>query len=875
MKRAIRLSVPVMGALVAGCTSLPFGQVAKYDSTPHEAVGTITLSDAKVYSRETLINERSKEVARLQKLIDDVDKVEFKPDIVRETELITAFAASLGLRSDPAAGLTARRAKETADVQQEISTLQLQLQLEQLRRDAELLRSKLPDQTEPLNKDLGKVTADKPAAAASGVTAPSVEFLLGKIDATLGVLRERFNAETKPIAQTTVSSNPFDTFRDRQAYLDMVRSARNASALDELHDLGNAALMRINLQAAVIPDPNFPKSLGAVEVVVSKESFSNEAKAVFLREWLDHINLDGSARTEKLFKDGSDAKRLYRAGRVVLLNVAGYEYALPRSAAPGQADALLANLDSAQWSKNPEQLDSRDLISARKSGQSDPTGLASKTAIFTALCDGKDTGLSNKQKSQQLQLREDAYLAEVRVKTFEVASWLDRWEAARGQSAYALDAAKGREDATDFLKNLSASFADIPACSAYASRIATLTSAVSWGQLADQLDKASATGKARVYEVGPREQVQQMSTVARSASSLMLAAAVAANSPTSGTAAEAALAYSRQAMGRATTLERIPSVVGYSVGGQQTFGWVFGPRAWLDPKGKIDVEQALKPYDLSVDLSVPIWWPSLKLSVTTVWGPTPHGLAYGGLGSSGRGTRQLDIPMVRRAPDYDWFTYTIIGVPSRAPAIDPTVAGGPINACSPTTLLLKGRNLWRTDKVIVLGQLLDSAAVTIAPDMDGVIVNVPPIQPLAAPAKRDAFLHIITPFGRDKVAVEYQKDPSGDGCKQPKKDDPAPDPSKPAIASLLPKPLYFTAPSDFTITVNGTALDKITKVTLHNQPGEIDGKRSADSFKVAFSAARTSGIPPGKNIELVFYTTDEKGKDVKVGESVAVKIAKK
>lgn len=869
MKRVLSLAAPALGALVAGCNSLPFGQVAKYDATPHAAVGTITLSDAKVYSRETLINERTKEVARLQKLIDGVDQQEFKPDIVRETELITAFAASLGLRSDPAAGLTARRAKETADVQQEISTLQLQLQLEQLRKDAELLRSKLPEQTEPLNKDMGKLAADKPAAAASVVTAPSVEYLLGKIDATLLSLKDRFNAETKPIAQTTVSSNPFDTFRDRQAYLDMVRSARNASALDELHDLGNAALMRINLQAAVIPDPNYPKSLGAVEVVVSEETFNNDAKSAFLREWMDHINKDGPARTAQLFNDSSDAKRLNRAGKVVFLAVGGYEYALPRSAPAGQPDALLANLQAASWSTNPDQRASRGLMSAHQ------VAGGTKAPTFAALCDTtKVSSLPAREQAQQLQLQDDAYQAEVRVRTFEIATWLDQRQTARGQGPYALDAAKGHDDATDFLKSLNAILTGIPECAGYSSRLTKLTSAFAWGQLFDQLDKASTKGKARVYEVGPREQVQQMSTVARSASSLMLAATVAANSPSSGTAAEAALAYSRQAMGRATTLERIPSVVGYSVGGQQTFGWVFGPRAWLDPKGRIDVEQALKPYDLSVDLSVPTWWPSLKLKVTTVWGPSPQDLAYGSLASSGRGTRQLEIPMVRRAPDYDWFTYTIIGVPSRAPKIDSIVGGGPINACSPTTLLIGGRNLWRTDKVMVLGQLLDANAVTIAPDMDGIIVNVPAVQPIAAPAALDPFLHIVTPFGRDRLAVDYQKDPSGEGCK-PKKAEAAADPTKPAIAGVLPKPLYFVVPSDFTITATGTALDKITQVTLHNQRGDFVEPRTATSLQVSFTTARTGGIPPGKNIELMFYTKDKDGKDVKVGDPIPVRITKK
>lgn len=229
--------------------------------------------------------------------------------------------------------------------------------------------------------------------------------------------------------------------------------------------------------------------------------------------------------------------------------------------------------------------------------------------------------------------------------------------------------------------------------------------------------------------------------------------------------------------------------------------------------------------------------------------------------------------MVRRAPDYDWFTYSIIGAPSRAPKIDSDVAGLPINACTASTLLIKGRNIWRADKVLVLGQLLQGSAITIAPDMDGIIVNVPPIQPLAGPVGFDPVLHVITPFGRDKVDVKYQKDPSGDGCK-PKKAEPAVDPSKPAISGILPKPLHFSVPADFTISVEGTALEKITEVTLHGNPGALFDV-SATSLKVKFTTSTTSGIPASKSIQLMFFTKDKEGKKVQVGETALVKTTRK
>jgi len=74
------------------------------------------------------------------------------------------------------------------------------------------------------------------------------------IDELLANLKTRLDAEGKPIAVTGVATNTFDDFRDRTAYREMLKSARNAAKLDELHDGGDAQLIRLNFQATVVPD---------------------------------------------------------------------------------------------------------------------------------------------------------------------------------------------------------------------------------------------------------------------------------------------------------------------------------------------------------------------------------------------------------------------------------------------------------------------------------------------------------------------------------------------------------------------------------------------------------------------------------------------
>src|SRR4051812_37964956 len=99
MKRRIVMAVLLSGAGLSGCAT-PFAQDSGMDWTPRYGAGTITLSDPKMYRREALINERNEEVAWLDHQLDISKTMEFKPEVVRELETISAFSAALGLSFD-------------------------------------------------------------------------------------------------------------------------------------------------------------------------------------------------------------------------------------------------------------------------------------------------------------------------------------------------------------------------------------------------------------------------------------------------------------------------------------------------------------------------------------------------------------------------------------------------------------------------------------------------------------------------------------------------------------------------------------------------------------------------------------------------------
>ncbi|WP_165671604.1 hypothetical protein [Metapseudomonas otitidis] len=844
MRRTLMFSALVIAMSAhSGCTL--FGKPAKYDPDVVSAVGTITVSDPKLYSREALINERAREVARIQKLIENVGAVEFKPDVIREIEQISAFSAALGLKFDPAAGLNYRRAEETGDIQQDISALRLQLQLEQLRRDAELLRVRMAEQTEPVNENLGQLQDSGATAAAGGVTAGSVEQLKAQIDRLLSAMTTQLSTAARPISSTTVSTNPFDDFRDRQAYLDMLNSARNAAALDELHDLGNAALIRLNFQATVVPDPENPRSLGAVQVKVDAGSFDEGAQSSFLSEWLDHINTKAGSRTAGKFIPGSDALDLQRLGLLVIIPISTYQVALPTAAPLGATAGIAETVEEAEWGQSKSFSKSLGLLSSI-----DPR-------LVSAL---KEFCMNSRTSNPAiLKLTEDVHLARTRILTYEYAKKIDHWLYALGaNSGYTLNAEVQYSASKSFISQFHGKLASVPGCQEYAKSLPAEAPAIAWGGLIENLGPVAQIGRARIYEVGPREQVQQLSTMARSANSLALAASIAAAAPGSGLAADAGLGYARQTMERASALERVPSVVGYTVGSAQVFGWVIGPRAVTNSKGRVNVEQMLKPYDLSVDMSVPAWWPKLSLRVTTLWGPSPQQLTQGQLVGGEASETVFILPMHRKAPDYDWYTQGLTGRQGNSMTI--TVQGGPVNACAPSTLLVTGRNVWRTDKVMILGQLLDRSAITITPDMQGILLNVPAIPPLAGSQVRDPSLHVLTPSGRGEYKkLLYVSTPSGDDCKT-KKAELVADPNRVAIESISPD-LYFTVPAAFDITVQGKNLDKIAQVMLHGQAGKLTHLGS-DRMIVSFTSEGTQSIPPLDGAALRFYKNNGKSNEI-------------
>lgn len=810
---------------VSGCATIS-PKSSTYDPKERSLKGTITLSDPKLYSREALINERSREMARLQKLIDESGEEDFGPEIYRDIERISAFSAALGLKFDPSAGLDYRRDQEGDKAQHEINMLRLQLQLDQLKRDAEIMRSRLPEQTAPVNPNLGASASTALGASPGKVEPEALDKLKSQIDALIASIKTAFSTQAGKIVPTDVLSSPFDRFRDQQAYLDMLKSARNAASLDDLHDYRGSALVRLNFQATVVPDPKAPRSLGVVQVSVRPDGVDEAVKKKYIEEWIRSIN--GHPRANGDFGVGSDVAELERLGVVYIDRSLGQPVAMPSTGSDLADKARGTVVNDARWGDpSVSYSDSLSWLSS-----------IDKNALATGLTQSCGTGTPGVPRPPAVAaFMQDVHRAKARISTYHYQVDRDRWSPERRAVANTAELA----DARNFLDAARGQMSGLSACARAVADLVVAEEPLQLSTLLTRLDDAIDGAGARIYEVGPREQVQQMSTTARAADSMALALSIAAAAPGPGRAANAGLDYSRQAVDKVSALERVPLVVGYTVGGKNSFGWVLGPRAVVDAKhGSIDVEQRLKPYDLSVDMSVPAWWPSIKLEVETRWGPQTAKLVSGDLSKQGDAQiKPIIVPIERKAADYDWFTSLLLG--SADPGVRISRVSGTVNACSESTLLLEGRNVWRAQTVMVLGQSLPANDFSIAPDMRGIVVKAPKISPRLAAMQKDRSIWVISPHGRDRHDLDYVDTPSGDACKDGVAAAPAVAAKQMAISSISPD-LRFAVPSDIEITVKGNNLDLVKKVTLHGQVGVLKPSGS-DQLQIAFTLAKTRSIP--------------------------------
>lgn len=935
IQRALRITCLATALFLVAC-STPFSdKLTEIDWSGKPAPGTITISEPKGYQRASLINERRLEAEWLNDLLNKSQIAEFTPEIVREIEQITVFAGALGLSFDPTSAVNYKKASETGSIEQQIDVMKLQLQLDQLKRDAELVRKGFDAQSAPVNTDLNKLGGPS-ASTASPSNAAAADQLNAAITRLSASVTNRIDADAKAPSLSKTAPNPSDTFRDRSAYRDLIKAARNSNSLDDLHDFGGSALIRLNFQASVLPDRLHSKVPGVVQMTIKEPILTSADHARIYEGWLEHINQGLNVFDGIQWQPNSD---LLLSAAADNFDVIEYRYDIPPATAPPPSP--VATIGRKQvFSKAPPLQSSiatgatnaskcRGLLIkgmgngggncgtlifavpqfAGSSGQEYAyTGVEDLLAFFGQQQQGGDLkGFTDEQTDVTDYKNLQTYLvanpktlirdcklidsptagnpgeptpidklshgikkSQIRV---AVGSELAKVERAAQRILAQRNIKTPRSDsliqliykraarAKRFLSNVQlTSFQGCPN-----EKINTLSESVQQAYVPVGFTNALTGGKrVVVYDIGPREQVQQVSSVSRVANNFAMAVAIAASAPNSGAAARAAAEYSRQATGKAATIERLPGLVGYSRT-NGIFGWVIGPRATFDPKGNIRLEHTLKSVDLSVDLSIPSWWPRFTIEATTGWAPTAESITNGSIDIVSKRTAYstpVTVPMAMNYADYEVLSARIkLGglAENRQVSLDEeNLQNQTLSACRKTNLFIRGVNMWRATNVLIGGHLLDETAITVAPDMSGIFLAVPPLDELIGDVAGPKIgLSVFTRYHEATGTIDYSRKPTPAGCK-PADDNNAPA-DGPAITAFAPT--QFQAGTEMWFTIEGSKLDKVTGVTINaGQSGELfpSAKKDGKIMYVKFSPNQTSSLPVSRTVPLAFYKDSKK-----------------
>ena len=911
-----RVSFLVATLTLTACSTPYSDRLSAIDWTAEPSAGTISVSQPRLYRRASLINERRLDVDWLNQLLESSKTIDFKPEIAREVEQITAFAGALGLSFDPAAALNYRRASETSDIQQQIQVTKLQLQLDQLKRDAELVRSKFASQTDPVNTSSSAANANAPAAAVSANVAASVDQLKAAVDKLSSSLATRLDIEGKPPAVAQTSINPADVFRDRSAYRDLLKSARNAVSLDDQHDSGGSALIRLNFQASVVPDRDTSNIPGVIQMKIKSPSMDTGEVLRIYRGWLEYVNLRLNKQTDSVWAHESNILNSEAADN---FDVVEYVFA------PNQATGEKAAASTVSKPKRVNKVKPTPVVTpvqalAKVRSLNCPgivfPGQASDTAcrrlVFAvpkfegeSVQEGATATLQEYMDWFDLKVSEPddqkkfiavhasiARNAAALVKSCGVPTAKGPAPGEVASEAYKLYQALLREQVKSTAGDAFATVyrdarrllgSDWPTSDVIPERIAaraaraklllrTFEQAAYGGCKPDRLKAFPDLGprihippgfeeilksedRVAVYDIGPREQVQQVSSVSRVANNLALAVSLATTAPQSGVAADAAASYSRQSIGKAAALERIPALIGYSTG--TAFGWVIGPKATLDPKGSLKLEQVPRTLDLSVDLSVPSWWPSLTIETTTAWAPKRAAVVSGELPLSRAAPGEVTVPMVVNDADYEELTARIMRASlneTRKVALDSgKLREQSVSACRATSIYLTGPNIWRAENVLIAGYRLDQSAIMVSPDMRGVLVNVPALDELLGDVTGTTLpVVVLTRYGDDRAQVSYIQKPAGGSCKPADKKAS----EGPVISSVVPT--QFRAGAEVEFTIEGSKLEQLNKTAINGQPGTLTVAPGGKLMRAKFIPAQTNSLPISRAVPLSFFKNNEK-----------------
>ncbi len=711
-------------------TSNPYEEfsIGTLDDDGPDVEATILVGHPQVITRETLINDRIREVSHIEKLLttSSNEKLKFKPQILRDISVIKALSSQLGISFNPSLGTAFRREENIASLTGNIEILKLRNRLDQLEK--QMLLDPTDDTLKPSNEIPTTPTdTNKPDLSESEVLITQLKDTISAVKALIDTITaDNTNQKAR---NSDVLSSPEEYFSDLDAYRAQLRQRQAEINLDDVHDTLGNTLYRLQLTATVLPG-DIKDKYGILDLGIKEGKLEDEEIKNLYNDWLFYLN-----------KRASDEKELIKKAK--------------------DSDFLSGKL---AWQQIKFHLESKKLVSTCEV----TLGNEEKLTRYIAPSTSNECSQDKKTSVQPIVTKNiNKYFVEkflMDEKVSDINEFLSKAE-------------KNINDKSSNEKHAICAFkngkTEVPA----------------------EFIKLLKLSKRNVftYQAQPTERNQRLSTLASASTTMQTALSLAATIPSTGIGIDVGADATKASVGMAQAIERSPIIIGYTDTDRMNsdkpktdtdqmncdnpktdtdqmncdnpktdtdqmncdnpktdtdqmnsdnpklarFGYIFGPKAYLDPKeNQLVYKHIPASHSVFVDISVPSWWSSLTLNTKSAWAgnwgskkwwSTDDHKSSNILNSK---ISAKDI-LVRLRPKKHAFNDLTNYLSSQYSAsIDVASIDGVfpyvVSLCAPSAvdIIIKGKNLWHNPRVFLLGQEQKKENITILPDMEGIVVKV-------------------------------------------------------------------------------------------------------------------------------------------------------
>ena len=282
--------------LLAGCSLFeqnPYAdfRVGQIDEERQQTPAVILLGDPQVSSRESLINDRMREVDHLENMISKSENEAFEPQLKRDLRVISALTAQLGISFNPASGLAFEREDQINRLRTDIELTKLRNELERLQELPSPAPNGASGQTAGINNS--DPPQNQPHSEMTEPNLSEVRAQLGKAaKAAEDLIKELHSSAGRRAKDAAIKISPEDHFEDLNSYRARLRHRQNEVRLDDVHDADGHALYRLQLTAAVLPG-EVKNKFAVLDVGIAPLKIEDKDIRALFERWLVELSRRG------------------------------------------------------------------------------------------------------------------------------------------------------------------------------------------------------------------------------------------------------------------------------------------------------------------------------------------------------------------------------------------------------------------------------------------------------------------------------------------------------------------------------------------------------------------------------------------------------